>query len=56
MNQRSDSSSDPFAANLREHASLPRLGEAARAALLRNAEWADGTALHWGAGADDCRS
>lgn len=43
------------AANLREHASLPRLTETARASLLSNAEWADQTALHWKAGADGCR-
>ena len=44
------------AANLREHASLPRLAVAVSAELLRNAEWADRTALHWEAGADDYRT
>ena len=44
------------AANLREHASLPRLAGPVSAALLRNADWADQTALHWEAGADDYRT
>lgn len=43
------------AANLREHAALPRLTEAARSSLLYSAEWSDQTAAHWEAGADHCR-
>ena len=44
------------AENLRDHAALPRLAPEASATLLRNAEWAEQTALYWEAGAEDYRS
>ena len=43
------------AANLREHASLPRLAGAVSSSLLYSAEWSDQTAAYWEAGADHCR-